>query len=144
MSRKAIRAALATAAVAVCLAAGAPSALATPGSGVTAKELGKVRVGDKDFVTREITIAPGGYTGWHHHLGDLYAVVTGGTLTHYDRDCRVDGVYPTGSPIFEPHGADKFHLGRNEGSAPVVLRVLYVLPADSPLAVDHAAPACAA
>ena len=31
-------------------------------------------------------------------------MVKGGTLTHYDSDCTVDGVYDTGAPITVPVG----------------------------------------
>ncbi|MBP2473132.1 quercetin dioxygenase-like cupin family protein [Crossiella equi] len=138
------RTTLLAAAAATCLLATAPVAGATPGSGVSAVERAKTTVGGKDYHLRTITIAPGGHTGWHFHDGDLYGVVTGGTLTHYGKDCAVDGVYPKGSSVVEPAGPDEVHIGRNLGTEPVVLEVLYVLPAGSPFAQDAPAPGCAA
>jgi quercetin dioxygenase-like cupin family protein len=119
-----------------------PIADATPASGVTGTIISQTNVGDTDYILREITIAPGGSTGWHYHDGTLYALVQQGTLTHNKADCSVDGVYPTGNTLVEPSGADHVHLGRNLGSTPVVLDVLYRTPAGSPLAEDAPNPGC--
>lgn len=40
----------------------------------------------KDYIFREITIAPGGSTGWHSHDGQLFGVVREGVLMHYRAD----------------------------------------------------------
>src|SRR5690349_14801086 len=82
------------------------------------------------------TPAPGGSTGWHWHTGQLYGAINEGTLTHYAGDCSVDGVYPAGAGVFEPSGADHVHIGRNLGDVPLVMHVLYVLPAGSALSED--------
>jgi quercetin dioxygenase-like cupin family protein len=129
-------------ATAVVMATGAGGADATPASGVTAKILWQYTVGGKDYVYREITIAPGGSTGWHFHDGNLYGVVKQGTLTHNMHDCSIDGIYHTGQTIQEPSGADHVHIGRNLGGTPIVLDVLYVDPAGSPLSEDAANPGC--
>ncbi|MDX6260440.1 MAG: hypothetical protein QOH84_2128 [Kribbellaceae bacterium] len=115
---------------------------ATPSSGVTATILSQTTVGGKDYILREITIAPGGTTGWHHHDGTLYAFVKQGTLTHSDSTCATDGVYRTGAAFTEPSGADHVHIGRNLGKKPMVLEVLYVNPAGAPLSEDNANPGC--
>jgi len=128
---------------AVLLAAGGGVATATPASGVTARILWQFTAAGKDYVLREITVAPGGSTGWHFHDGTLYGAVRAGTLTHNASDCSIDGIYHTGDAITEPSGADHVHIGRNLGTAPLVLDVLYVLPAGSPLAQDAPNPGCA-
>lgn len=137
-----------------CLAALAtvPSAAnATPGSGVSgtvlaqgvSQETLKLKAkGRTDVVVRTITVAPGGSTGWHHHPGQLLAVVKSGTLTRTLDDCSVE-VTPAGTAFIEPSGPKHRHIGRNLGSEPVVLYVTYLLPAGSPLSVDADAPACA-
>ena len=33
-----------------------------------------------DLIVRQITIAPGGSTGWHYHSGTLLGIVQKGTL----------------------------------------------------------------
>jgi quercetin dioxygenase-like cupin family protein len=82
---------------------------------------------------REITLAPGSTTGVHCHYGQLVAVVSEGTLTHY-ADIYPSGVhvYETGDSIIE--GAGYRHEGRNEGDVDVVLWVTYIIPEGKPLA----------
>ncbi|WP_020391244.1 cupin domain-containing protein [Kribbella catacumbae] len=113
---------------------------ATPGAGVTARILAQTTVGGKDYVLREITIAPGGKTGWHYHDGTLYAFVKQGTLTHSDATCELDGLYKTGATFTEP--SNQVHIGRNLGKKQLVLEVLYVNPAGAPLSQDAPNPGC--
>lgn len=115
---------------------------ASPSEGVTGEVIAQAAVGDKAYILRRITIAPGGTTGWHFHDGMLYGLVTEGTLTHYASDCAIDGVYGTGGVIVEPSGHDYVHMGRNLGPGPMVLHVLYVLPAGTPMSEDAPAPDC--
>lgn len=118
------------------------TASATAADGVSATVLWQRSADGTDYVFREITIAPGGSTGWHWHTGRLYGVIKAGTLTHNAADCSVDGVYPTGAGIFEPSGPDHVHIGRNVGDTPLVMAVLYILPAGSALAQDAPDPGC--
>ncbi|MEU3689061.1 cupin domain-containing protein [Streptomyces narbonensis] len=146
--RRALLVAGAVAAVAVVPSA----AQATPGSGVSGTVLakgvsdGKLKIkppkGDTEVVVRTITIAPGGSTGWHHHPGQLVAVVQAGTLSRTLDDCSVE-VTPAGGAFVEPSGGKHVHIGRNLGTEPVVLYVTYLLPKGAPLSVDEPAPACA-
>jgi len=137
------RAAVSVAAITAATVLAPGSASATPGYDVDATTLAQATLNGKDYVTREITIGPGGSTGWHYHPGQVFGVVKAGTLTHYDSDCTVDGVYDTGAPITERSGPGYVHMGRNEGSTPLVLWILYIDPAGSPLAVDMPNPGCA-
>ncbi len=119
------------------------SAAATPSSGIEATTMVQSTLNGKDYVTRELTIAPGGTTGWHYHPGQIFGLIKQGTLTHYDGDgCSVDGVYNAGDAISEGSGPGYVHEGRNEGPVPVVMWVLYIKPAGSPLAVDMPNPGC--
>jgi quercetin dioxygenase-like cupin family protein len=72
------------AAAALLVAAGVASA--TPGSGVTAPVLARGLLGEQlklkikkkdrsDVVVQQLTIAPGGHTGWHTHPGVVVVVV---------------------------------------------------------------------
>jgi quercetin dioxygenase-like cupin family protein len=119
----------------------APAA-ATPGVDVASELLSQGEFDGRDYVTRQITIQPGGSTGWHWHPGQVYGVIRAGTLTHYAADCSVDGTYPTGSSITEPSGANHVHVGRNLGPDPLVMWVNYVVPAGGPLATDAPNPGC--
>ncbi|GGK69696.1 cupin [Sphaerisporangium melleum] len=119
------------------------AANATPGTGVTAKVLAEYTTGNTHFINREITIAPGGSTGWHYHEGNLYGVVIQGTLSHFNSRCKSDGVYRTGKQIVEPAGRKNVHIGKNLGKTPVILNVTYVLPVGAEPAVDvPEAPRC--
>ena len=113
---------------------------ATAGRDVTATEHWKRTLEGVDYTFREVVLAPGGSTGWHTHPGRVYGTVNEGTLTHSLADCTIDGIYPTGSGVFEP--PDVTHIGRNLGDSPVVLEILYILPAGSPLSVDQPDPGC--
>ena len=120
----------------------AATASGTSATGVEGIQLWRTSVDGIDYVFRQITIAPGGSTGWHWHDGQLYGVINEGTLTHNLADCSVDGAYPPGAGIFEPSGADHVHIGRNLGTTPLVMHVLYVLPAGSALSQDAPDPGC--
>ena len=116
------------------------TATATPPRGVSGTILAQWTVGDTDYVLREITVQPGGSTGWHFHDGTLYAAVKEGTLTRTMSDCTTTFTHPAGTALVEDPA--HVHIGRNLGGAPVVLLVLYVNPAGSPLSQDAANPGC--
>jgi quercetin dioxygenase-like cupin family protein len=121
----------------------APSAAATPPVGVTASVLSKHTTGGKDYIVADITIAPGGSTGWHTHRAEIiYGIVKAGELTHYDAQCQQDGVYGAGDPITDPTGPDHVHLARNLGTEPLVLEVTYVDPAGAPTSDSAPNPGC--
>ena len=54
--------------------------------------------GESDTYVQDVTIAPGGYSGWHSHPGISFVMVQSGTLTLYD-ECNdfVPQVYPAGT-----------------------------------------------
>ena len=129
-------------AAAALLGALVPTAGATPGIGVAAEVLADATVDGVHYTTKEITIQPGGSTGWHWHPGEVYGVIREGTLTHYGSDCAVDGVYDAGDPITERSGAGYVHVGRNLGPVPLVMWVGYMEPAGDPLADEVPNPGC--
>ncbi|OLD93465.1 MAG: cupin [Candidatus Rokubacteria bacterium 13_1_20CM_4_68_9] len=123
---------------------------ATPGTGVSDTILAKgtspngIVVGSRgntEVAVREITIAPGGSTGWHYHEGALIAVVKSGTLTRTLHDCSTEQTLPGGSFV-EPAGRNHVHIGRNLGTEPVVLLVTSVLPPGQRLSNDAPQPPC--
>jgi quercetin dioxygenase-like cupin family protein len=119
-----------------------PIASATSGHGVTAALLSQTTRNGQDYILREITIDPGGSTGWHWHDGTLFGIIRQGTLTHNLADCSTDGVYGPGDAISEPSGSDHVHIGRNLGPTPLLMQVVYVDPAGSPLSEDAPDPGC--
>jgi quercetin dioxygenase-like cupin family protein len=118
------------------------TASATPGLDVQAEVLSQATVDGHDYVTKQITIAPGGSTGWHWHAGRVFGVIRAGTLTHDFSDCTIDGIYPAGAPITEESGPAQLHIGRNLGPDPVVMWVVYIDDAGAPLSVDAPNPGC--
>jgi hypothetical protein len=96
----------------------------------------------KDYVFREITVAPGGSTGWHSHQGRLLGHVKSGILMHNRADCSMDGLYFPGQDITEDGGLDYVHIGRNVSPDPLVLQILYINPPGAPLSVDAPDPGC--
>ncbi|MEC3954657.1 cupin domain-containing protein [Nocardia sp. CDC153] len=118
------------------------TAHATPPEGVSAVILSQTTIGGTDYILREITVAPGGSTGWHYHDGTLYAYVRQGQISHYGSDCAIDQTGGPGAAFVERAGMGNIHLERNEGTEPQILDVLYVLPAGSPLSEDAPNPGC--
>ncbi|MDT5208935.1 MAG: hypothetical protein QOF67_1350 [Mycobacterium sp.] len=117
------------------------TAAATPSENADAVVIAQSTVDGVDYVTREITIQPGGSTGWHYHQGRVFGVVREGTLTRTMADCSLIAS-PTGSAVTEESGADHVHIGRNLGPEPLVLWIDYIQPAGTPLAVDVPDPGC--
>ena len=117
-------------------------ASATPTKGISSVVLSKQTVNGKDYIVSDITIAPGGSTGWHTHQGEIFGIVKSGTLTRNLADCSIESVSNPGDPITDPTGADHVHIGRNLGDTPVVLEVTYIDPAGAPTADSAPNPGC--
>ena len=118
-----------------------PTASATPSENADAVIISQATVNGMDYITREITIQPGGSTGWHYHDGRVFGVIKEGTLTRTMGDCSVVAS-PEGSAVTEDSGPQHAHIGRNLGPGPLVMWVDYILPAGTPLAVDVPDPGC--
>src|SRR5919202_3232498 len=80
-----------------------------------------------DTAYQQLTIQPGGYTGWHTHPGPTFVAVASGegTLYHGMAGCPATK-YSAGSGFMQP--ATEVHNMRNEGSTPLVLWAFYALP----------------
>jgi hypothetical protein len=144
-------------------ALGVTSALATPGSGVTAALLarGTLEADDhghrpiklklhtpSDVAVQQVTVAAGGHTGWHSHPGPAVVIVKSGSLTLYDGDDRgctgttysADPANPVGRVFVDP-GRGHVHIGRNEGTTPTELYVTYLdVPAGAAPRIDVPSP----
>jgi quercetin dioxygenase-like cupin family protein len=131
---------LATASVPVTTVLSATASATAPVM-TDAVTISQATVNGVDYITKEITIQPGGSTGWHYHDGRVFGVVRDGTLTRTMSDCT-DEVSPAGSAVIEDSGRNHVHIGRNLGPDPVVLWVDYIEPAGSPQAVDVPDPGC--
>jgi quercetin dioxygenase-like cupin family protein len=79
-----------------------------------------------DVIVQQITIQPGGFTGWHTHPGPAVVVITAGTLTYYPGDdAACTGYDFTAGQAFTDPGQGHVHSAWNEGSTPVSLYVTY-------------------
>ena len=149
-------------ALAAGLLAGSGAALATPGAGIVglvhargtnADELnihsaGGIKLktqGPVDFVTQQITIGPGGTTGWHSHPGPVLVTVKAGALTLvYADDPTCEGRTYTAGQSFVDRGAETVHTALNLGTTPVELWATYLVPgtAGAPFRIDAPDPGC--
>lgn len=79
-----------------------------------------------EVVVQEITIAPGGTTGWHSHPGPVVVVVKAGTLTfvHEARGECIETPYPAGT-AFVDSGQGHGHTAFNHGATNLVLVATY-------------------
>jgi quercetin dioxygenase-like cupin family protein len=134
--------ALAATAIAPLSTLSPATAFGTAGVNVDAETISQSTVDGVDYITREITIQPGGSTGWHYHDGRVYGVIREGTLTRTLSNCQVDGVFSAGSPVTEASGPDHVHIGRNLEQLPLVMWISYIEPAGTPMAVDVPDPGC--
>lgn len=79
-----------------------------------------------EVVVQEITIGPGGTTGWHSHPGPVVVVVKQGTLTYVRAvggECA-DTAYPAGTAFVDP-GQGHAHTAFNLGAENLVLYATY-------------------
>lgn len=96
-----------------------------------------------DTAFQQLTIPPGGYTGWHTHPGPTFVAVADGegTLYHGMSGCPVTK-YATGAGFMQPQ--TEVHNMRNEASKPLVLWAFYALPPGTPntaIRIDQPQPA---
>ncbi len=124
---------------------------ATPSLGVTLDLLQLSTTADRikiqtqphdlsDILVQKITIAPGGYIGWHSHPGPGVVAVQSGLVALYDGDDKT--CTPTlvtgGSGFFEP--ADHVHFVKNVGTVDYVAFATFVLPHGASARIDAPSP----
>jgi len=85
---------------------------------------------------QQLTINPGGYTGWHTHPGPTFVAVAQGqgTLYHGMPGCPAN-TYGANTGFFQPES--DVHNLRNEGSAPLLVYAFYTFPAGTPVAANR-------
>ena len=134
----------------LALIAYAGSALATAPSGLTNVPLARgtntsdgtipLQVGT-DVAMAQITVVPGGLSGWHSHPGGAIVVVKTGSLTVYrsiGSQCQVDS-YTAGQAFVERPG--ELDQVVNTGTIPYVLFVTFPhVPTGDSARTDEADP----
>lgn len=95
----------------------------------------------EDVVVRQLTIAPGGSSGWVSHPGPQYVVVTQGTLSLYEGDdatCTAQR-FSAGEGFVGIPG--DVHILRNEGSTPLTFVVTFLdVPVGGAFRIDAPSP----
>jgi quercetin dioxygenase-like cupin family protein len=93
-----------------------------------------------DIAVVDITVTPGGHSGWHYHPGPVLVVVKTGTITFYmgdDPSCSPQ-VHPAGTTFIEKGGM--VGLARNQGEVNATVVATFFVPAGSPLRIDAPEP----
>ncbi len=123
------------------------AAIATPGIGIlgapvhargTLAEQLNVRSGSGiellarssvDIVTQQITIAPGGSTGWHGHPGPVFVTIKSGAMTLvYANNPACAGRTYTAGQSFVDRGDEEMHNAFNLRSEPLEFWATYLVP----------------
>jgi quercetin dioxygenase-like cupin family protein len=157
MKRRPFR--LATAIAAGGLLASAALVAASPGSGITGVSIrgdglaaGRVMVNIPSkvllvanrglhVIDQELTILPGGSTGWHSHSGPVLVTVKSGTFRLTESDCSWAD-YSAGQTAVDQGGGDA-HVGTNPSSTTdTELSITYLLPPGGAARIDVPAVAC--
>ena len=87
--------------------------------------------GPLDFVTQQITIGPGGTTGWHSHPGPVLVTVKSGSLQlFYASDTSCEGIVYEAGDSFVDRGDENVHIARASPFDGVELWATYFVPGD--------------
>lgn len=101
--------------------------------------------GPTDVRVQQLTVAAGGYSGWHHHPGIVIVTVQSGSVSVMHADCSTK-TYGPGLPngaVFVEGGDEPGQVSSATGAT---LYATFVAPsADPPLfrINDHVPPSCA-
>ena len=95
--------------------------------------------GASDFYMQDISIAPGGYSGWHSHPGIFVGTVITGSIDYYDENCNVKTI-SAGEVWTEAYG---LHAIANHGTVDFRGQFVYLIKRGEPRRIDLPAPACA-
>ena len=165
MQRRSLKAAAAAATAMILMTAAL--VVASPGSGITGVSIrgdgvvdgrfkvkipGKIKLQTKvdlRVVDQELTILPGGHTGWHTHPGPVLVTVRSGTFRYQETDCSWTD-YVAGQTVVD-EGGGHIHIGRNPsvGDDPnnpndgnTDLSITYLLPKGAGLRIEADPVAC--
>ena len=95
-----------------------------------------------DFAVQQVTLGPGGATGWHTHPGPALVLVRSGEFTLYNAEAGCTPTTYKAGQSFVDAGFGNVHIGRNEAPAGnVELYVVYLAPAGAGVRVDAPKPA---
>jgi len=88
--------------------------------------------GDLRVVDQVLTVAPGGFVGWHSHPGPVLVVVKSGTFRSVQTDCSYKD-YAAGQ-VYVDQGAGHVHNAVNPSSSVnLEISITYLAPPGVPL-----------
>ena len=96
--------------------------------------------GPSNFIVQDVTILPGGHTGWHSHPGILLSSVMEGSIEWYNSKCEKQ-VYNAGDSLTE---TTETHFVNNPAAVNARFMVTYIIAKGQASRIDQPAPACAA
>ena len=94
--------------------------------------------GDTDYYVQHLTLAPGGYSGWHSHPGLLVGGLKAGQIDFYDAKCRKRTV--SAGQVFTEN--DNVHAIINTGAVNADLYITYLIKHGVARRLDEPAPPC--
>jgi hypothetical protein len=91
---------------------------------------------NSDIAVADITVVPGGHSGWHYHPGPVLVVVKTGAITFYHgNDPTCTGTrHPAGTVFIEEDGVAG--IARNEEPVETTVVATFFVPAGSPTRID--------
>lgn len=97
----------------------------------------------QETVMQQITIGPGGHTGWHSHPGPVVVLVKAGALTFYSGDDQActPRTYTAGQ-AFVDSGQGHVHIARNLSTTDnlELWATYFDVPAGAPFRLDRTDP----
>jgi quercetin dioxygenase-like cupin family protein len=95
---------------------------------------------DTDIAVADITVVPGGHSGWHYHPGPVLVVVKTGAITFYHgNDPTCTGTrHPAGTVFIEEDGV--VGIARNEEPVETTVVATFFVPKGSLTRIDAADP----
>jgi len=91
-----------------------------------------------DVVSQTVTFEPGGFSGWHTHLGPVYISVIEGAVRSFDGSlpgCPYDDL-SAGQGVVEAHESSFRHMVKNYGTVEAKLLVTYLIPVGTMPRID--------
>ena len=95
--------------------------------------------GATDFYVQKLTLAPGGFSGWHTHPGVLFGAVVAGSIDFFDGECHKSSL-KTGQAFQENN---QTHAIINNGTDAADLTLVYLIKHGAARRIEADAPACA-
>jgi mannose-6-phosphate isomerase-like protein (cupin superfamily) len=94
---------------------------------------------EHDLVQVEITVAPGGHTGWHYHPGQVYFTIVEGAVTVYHATNPCSGTLRSAGQSFVEQ-AGEVEIARNFGTTNARVIGNFITDRNGPFRIDAPAP----